>query len=244
MTAVTTERSPLQRAGVAVPAPSAVSQGMRDVAPFALSVVPFAVAIGAETAAVGHSIGAGLASGVFLLAGASQLAILGLLDEGAGVGAAVLTAVLLNLRFALFSAGLSRWFRGESLRFRLGLGLMVVDQTYLLSAKTFGEKPDATPQWRRRYYVAAWTVLAAAFLGAQPLGYVVGDSLPGAAGLELAAPLAFMGMLGSALRQRRELVTAGAAVTAVAVLAAAPAGLVIPLAAIAGMVAGSAVKAR
>lgn len=237
MTATTVTR--LTRPGTAFDPTSAVAQGARDMMPFAVSLIPFAIAIGAETAAVGHSMWTGLAAAILMLGGSAQLAVVGLMDDGAGVGAMLATATLINLRFVLFSAGMSRWFRTESLRRRLAVSVMVVDPTYLVTEKKFTENPGLQQSWRNRYYAAGAVLLAVTFVFAQPIGHLLGGSLPGGVGLELAAPLAFVSMLAGGVRGRRELVAAGVAVAAVLLFAGAPAGAGVPVAAVVGMIAGT-----
>ena len=79
----------------------------------------------------------------------------------------------------------------------------------------------------------------AAYLGSQVIGYFIGSSVPDSWGLDLAGPLAFVGLLGTAVRDS----TAGTAalVAGVTVLLAAPlpGGLALPVAAVAGVVVGS-----
>jgi predicted branched-subunit amino acid permease len=216
---------------------SATVTGARDVAPLALALVPFALAIGSAISATGLRLSVGVGGGVMMLAGSAQLAVIGLLDNGAGVATAVSTAFLINLRFALYSAGLARWFEGEPLGRRLLLAIPLVDQNFVLSERAFTANRGL--RWRRQYFVTVSGVLIAAYLGSEVVGYFVGSSVPDSWGLDLAGPLAFAGLLGTAVRGSAAGTTALVAGVTVLLAAPLPGGLALPVAAVAGVLAGS-----
>lgn len=220
-----------------VRAASAARTGMRDVAPLAFALVPFALAIGAAISATGLQLGVGVGGGIMMLAGSAQLAVIGLLGSGASVATAVCTAFLINLRFVFYSAGFARWFDDEPLGRRLLLAIPLVDQNFILSERAFAVHHDLS--WRRRYFVAVSGVLIVAYLGSQFVGYFIGSSVPDAWGLDLAGPLAFAGLLGTAVRGPAGSTAALAAGCTVLVAAPLPGGLALPIAAMAGVVAGS-----
>ncbi|MGI9624680.1 MAG: AzlC family ABC transporter permease [Acidimicrobiales bacterium] len=219
-----------------------MSLALRDVAPLALPVVPFGLAIGATVAESDLAASGSLAGAVLVLAGGAQLAVIGVLDSGSSVAVAVGTALLINLRFVLYSAGLARWFAAEPLWRRMLLAVPLVDQQFLLGQRRFDE--STTTAWRRSYYLTVSAVLFLSFVVGQGVGYRLGTSLPPSVGLEMAAPLAFAGMLGLATRGRSSMTAAGVAGLVVVVVAGLPGGLALPVAAIAGMAAGSAVPVR
>ena len=212
-----------------------------DIAPLMAAVVPFAIAIGGTIAESAVTAWSALAGSVILLAGASQLAAITVHAGGAGINVAALTAVIINLRFVLYGAGMARWFRTEARWVRLLLVIPLVDQTYLLCARRFEEHHD--PGWRRRYYLTATGLLAGAFVPSQFVGYLIGDAVPAGAGLHLAAPLVFGGMLAVACQTRAQAVAAAVAAVLVVVLGSLPGGLALPVAVVAGLAAGSLVPA-
>lgn len=236
MTATLADRS----AAVAPGGP--VTTAVRDTLPLALPLAPFAIAVGSATAASGIPLLAGTLGGVLLLAGSAQLVLTETLGSGGGLVAAAGVAALVNVRFVLYSAGLAHWFSGGPRWRTLLLAVPLVDQTFLLCERAFAAHPDHG--WRWRYYVGLSAVLAGVFLSFQPVGYLLGDVVPAGAGLEMAAPLAFAGMLGSALKRRVDVVAGAVAAVVVVVGAPLPAGLALPVAAVAGIVAGSVHEAR
>jgi len=226
----------------AAPHASPVRAAVRSTVPLALPVAPFAFAIGSSMATAGIPLVAGWGGEALLLAGTAQLSAIEVLGDGGGLWTAVGIATLVNLRFVLYSAGLRVWFAGAPRWRTLVFAAALVDQTFMLCERAFATNDD--PEWRWRYYATVSAVLVAVFLGLQPLGYLAGNVLPAGAGLEMAAPLVFAGMLATAVRRRVDLFAA--TVSAVTVVAAAPlpGGLALPLAAVFGLTLGVSLEAR
>jgi predicted branched-subunit amino acid permease len=214
---------------------SAIRVALTDTAPLGLAVVPFALAIGARVSESELSAAAALSGSVLMMAGASQLAVIQLLDSGAGAVAALTTALLINARLVLYSSALAQWFDGAGRGRRLLLALPLIDQNFMLAQQRFG--PDTTQEWRQRYWIVGSSVLLCCFVAFQIVGYVIGGGLPDGMGLHLAAPLVFAGMLGAGLRDNRA-VKAAVVSAAVVVLAGSVLGTAaLPVAAIAGLLA-------
>lgn len=226
--------------------PPATRLAIKDTLPLAAAVLPFGLAIGATIADSELWAPGALAGALLLMAGASQLAVVGVLNSGAGIVVAVGTALLINARFVLYSAGLARWFREDPLWRRLLLAVPLVDQSFLLGQQRFehGETAAADVAWRRRYHLTVSAMLMAFFVPGQVIGFAVGASLPEGAGLSMAAPLAFAGMLAMACKTLPSVVAAVSGGIAVVAAAGLPSGLSLPVAAVIGVAAGSTVEER
>lgn len=222
---------------VAATVKAATRRAVRDTLPLLAGLAPFSLAIGASMAATGMSPLTGVIGAAMLMAGTSQLAIIGLVDSGAGLFVAVGTALLINLRFVLYGAKFAQWFANEPLRLRLVMLIPLVDQNFVLCERAFVDEAD--PAFRRRYYGTISVLLIVTFLGLQLVGFYVGASVPAALGLSLAAPLMFTGLLAGALRTRPAIVAAASAAVVVVLGAGLPNGLAMPVAAIAGVVVAS-----
>ena len=217
-----------------------LTTGGTDVLPFALSVFQFGLAIGATIAASDVDPWGALAGAALLSAGSAQLAAIDLLGGGANVLVAVGTAVLINARFVLYGAGFAQWFADEPRWRRYVMVFPIVDQSFVLCERRFDDHADL--RWRRRYYLAVVAGLFGAFLLGQVVGFVAGDLVPASAGLALAGPFVFAGLLAGAAVGRPAItsaITAGA-VIALAGPALGGAGLVV--AAAVGLFAGVGVK--
>ena len=216
---------------------SPVRTALSDIAPFALALIPFGLAVGAASAAAHLSATTALFGAIVLLAGAAQLAAVELLGAGGGIASVVVVTALVNLRFVLYGSGVAAWFDGLPLRRRLLLAFPIVDQTFMLCQRRFESEHDHS--WRQRYYTTATAVLAGTFVGSQAIAYQLGSTLPDALGLHLAAPLAFAGMLANNL-QGRGTVVAGTMSASIFVAGAGILGPVaLPLGVIAGVTAGA-----
>lgn len=88
--------------------------GARDMLPFAVGYIPFAVAIGTSIGDAAIPNGAGWSGSFLIAAGAAHLALIELMDSGAGLAVACGTALIINARLAVYGMGLAPWFRHET----------------------------------------------------------------------------------------------------------------------------------
>lgn len=222
--------------------PGPVELAIRDIAPFALSLIPFALAIGSAGAANGMALTTTLFGAGAILAGASQLAAIELLGSGAGTVLVVSTVALINARLLLYGNGVNRWFPTMARWQRLLLAGFIVDANYLICEQRF-ETLRAEAD-RRRYYLAATMAMILVFFGCQVIGHQAGATVPDGMGLHLAAPLVFAGMLAQTVTDRTHLITAA---TATVVLIGATTGIggaALPLATVVALGAGTMVGNR
>ncbi|MEL6982424.1 MAG: AzlC family ABC transporter permease, partial [Actinomycetota bacterium] len=196
----------------------AATEGLRDVTPMVVGVAPFGLAIGAAISTTSLSLGQGLVSGVAILAGASQLTVITMLDDGVAPLVIILSALIVNVRILLYSAALAPWFRDEPLRRRLILAIPVIDQMYFTCVPRF-ERCDLDRGERRAYYLAAGGFLIVGFLSTQAVAIVAGAQLPTWTGIGVMAPLALAGLLAKSVADGRA-VRAAAAAAVVAVIGA------------------------
>jgi predicted branched-subunit amino acid permease len=209
-----------------------------DALPLAAGVAPFGVSIGTTIATTGTPPLAGLSGAPLLMAGASQLAAIELVDRGAAIAIAVIAALVINLRFVLYGGGLNRWFPDLATSRKLLLAVPLVDQLLILCEQRF--EPRQQPlRWRLHYYLTVWATLFAAFGAGQIAGYLAGATLPPTAGLHLIAPLVFAGLLAKAVSDRRSRTAAAVAGGIVIATSGLPAGVPLLLGAAAGLMAGT-----
>jgi predicted branched-subunit amino acid permease len=82
------------------PAPSPYSAGVRAVLPLTIAVAGFGVSYGVLARSAGFTPAAAVAMSGTTFAGSAQFASASILEAGGTVAAAILAAVLLNLRYA------------------------------------------------------------------------------------------------------------------------------------------------
>jgi 4-azaleucine resistance transporter AzlC len=116
-----------------------VARGMRSGIPVAVGYFPMAMAFGVLATQAGLTLGQAAAMSVFVYAGASQYAALGLIAGGASAAAIVLATFVLNFRHFLMSTALSRRLPlerrgGARWAAPLGLGFGVTDETFVVAS--------------------------------------------------------------------------------------------------------------
>jgi 4-azaleucine resistance transporter AzlC len=117
-----------------------ILRGVRAGVPVAVGYVPMAMAFGVLATNTGLSFAQAGAMSLFVYAGASQFASLGLLAGGASALAIVLATLVLNFRHFLMSVSLSRRLprahtRGSrSWAAPLGLGFGITDETFVVAS--------------------------------------------------------------------------------------------------------------
>jgi branched chain amino acid efflux pump len=216
--------------------------GSRAVAPILLGVVPFGLVTGAATVAVGIPAAGAILMSILVFAGTAQLAAVDLIGKSAPFLVVVGTALVVNLRFLMYSASLATHFSRLPSFWRSGLAYLLSDQAYLVSVARFADGlPEREQPW---YYLGAaltlWTTWQIAFA----LGALLGTQVPPSWSLDFAVPLTLLALLPAALRDRTAVVTG--VVTGIAVLAAAglPLRLGLIVAVFVGVAAGLLVPPR
>ena len=115
---------------------------MRAVAPMLIGVIPFGLVAGATPATTGLGGGAGIGFSTIVFAGASQLAAINSLADGAGALVAVVAACTINLRLLLYSASLAPYLAKVPLRRRLLMGYLLTDQAYAVSIASWTKEDE------------------------------------------------------------------------------------------------------
>lgn len=217
--------------------------GARDMTAMVVGVIPFALAIGTSIGASSVSPAQGLASAAGILAGSAQLATIEMLDTGTAPLVIIVSALLINARILLYGAAIAPWFSGQPLRRRLALAIPVIDQMHFTCTARF-ERGDLDERGRVAYYTGAAVWLCGAWLTAQAVAIAIGAQMPDSLRLDLAAPLALVGLLARSTGDRPAI---GAAVAA-AVVAVAFVGVPLHgstlLATLCGIGAGTALRSR
>lgn len=188
---------------------SYLAAGAAAVAPMLAIVAPFGMIAGLTAIGSGLS---GLQAMVFsatVFAGASQLATVQLMADGAVPAVILLTALTINLRMMMYSASLAPHFQHLGTRSRLALSYLLVDQNYALSINRYNRSDDdgfrAYGHW---YYVGAGAALWLTWQTANAAGVFLGAGIPRAWSLDFAIPLVFIVMLVPALIDRAHIVAA------------------------------------
>jgi predicted branched-subunit amino acid permease len=224
--------------------PAAVA-GAREMAPMILGVAPFGVIAGAAAVDAGFSPVLTVAMSAIVFAGASQLAIVDLVGGGAAPLVVVGTAVVVNLRYLMYSASIAPYFRSFGRAWRPVLGYLLTDQAFALSVTRYESENDlagqgADPLERKWFYVGGAATLWTVWMATTVVGVVVGAQVPPSWSLEFAIPLTFLALLVPAIEDRSSAVAAVAAGSVATVGVELPLNLGLVVGALSGVVFGAA----
>lgn len=126
-----------------------VRSALRQALPLALAAIPFGLVYGVAVVDSSLSSWTGLSASWLILAGASQISLVELIDGGAVWPVAVGTVLVINARHALYSAALAPAFAHFPKRWRFTLPYLMTDQAATLSINEFATLRDAV---QRRYF--------------------------------------------------------------------------------------------
>lgn len=217
---------------------NAFSAGFMAVAPIIPGVVPFGMICGVTAVKAGLSPAAAMGMSVLIFAGASQLAAIQLLAAGALPLVIVFTALVINLRFSMYSASLAPHFQHLPKRWRWPLAYLLTDQAYAMSINRYLSGAPSAHEHKHWFYLGVAVTMWFTWQPATAAGILLGAAVPASWSLDFAIPLTFMALLVPGLRDRPTLIAAGVG-GGVAVLAAAlPFNLGLVLAAVSGIAAG------
>src|ERR671923_506606 len=194
--------------------------GARRAAPIGVAVLAFGVSFGllARTAGMGRM--APIVMSATTFAGSAQFAVASILNAGGTVAAAVLAAVLLNVRYAPISISVADLFAGRAPR-RLVQSQLIVDESWAIAARGGG-------RFERDVLLGAGLLLYPCWVGGTALGVLGGGFLgnPEPLGLDAGFPGLLPSLRRPPLAGRRAVAAALAAASlALALLPVTPAGI-------------------
>lgn len=218
---------------------SAFLTGLRDGAPFTLVAGPFAMLFGVLATEAGLNILETMSFSFAVIAGAAQFTALQLMQENAPTLVIIFSALAVNLRVAMYSASLAPFMGSAPLWQRACAAYLLVDQTYALSHAKFEANPAMSVPDRLAYYFGAGTLVSLFWFGGTYLGAAAGTQLPQDWPLDFALPIAFLSMVGPALRTLPHVIAAFVAICVSLATAELPYSLSLVCGGVAGMLAGA-----
>ncbi len=176
--------------------------GIRVMLPLLPGAVPFGMIAGAVAAEAKFGAAAGIGQSIAIYAGAAQLASTQLVAEAAPALVVVLTGLVINLRFAMYSASLAPHFAGLSFRRRAMLAYLMTDQSYALSITRYTADSGSDSRWRKLASIsAALSPCGSSGTGARrPRGFIPGSRVPPSWSLDFFVPPSFPALLVPGIR--------------------------------------------
>lgn len=218
-------------------------QGLRAIAPLLPSLVPFGIIMGltAVDAGIPPDLAIGMSSIIY--AGAAQFAAISLLDSNTPLAVILVTIIVINLRFFIYSASLAPHFSAFEPRTQVTTAYLVSDHSYAAAIPTLNTG-SRTPQNRLWFFLGAavppWLVWQLSTI----VGVLFGTQLPTTMSLEFTIPLAFIGLVFTTIENRVTAIVALAAGSAEGIATALPYNLGLIVATLVGVGVGVIVNQR
>jgi predicted branched-subunit amino acid permease len=172
---------------------AAFREGVRDYLPALPALVAWGVVTGVAMVQSGLALAYVLGLGATAFAASAQLASVPLMVSGAPLWAIVLTALMTNLRFVIYSAALKNHLQHLSWRRRLLLSYLVGDMLVVMFLRKVQQRPD----WPERdaYFLGIGVLNLAVWHTCQLIGIFGAAWIPRDWGFELAGTLALLALV-------------------------------------------------
>lgn len=185
---------------------NAFTAGFKAISPVLVGVFPFATITGVTLVSVGIDPLPSIAMSVIVFAGASQLAAAELVGDGAPFIIMVLTALVINMRFMMYSASIAPHLRRLPLGWKGIMAYLLTDQAYAVSIAGFEQREVETHKgW---FYLGAAIPMWVTWQAGTVVGVGLGLQVPAGWSLDFAIPLTFMSILIPTLKNRGSLAAA------------------------------------
>lgn len=229
-----------------VPSPAPSARGFRAgvwaALPVLLAVAPFGFIFGTVATEAGLSALQTMAYTTIVIAGASQLAALQVLVDGAPVAIAILTGAVVNMRMAMYSASIAAHWQSVGMLWRVPAAWFLHDQAFALSMARYQARPDEPVADKLGYYFGVGLTTSCVWIIATALGILLGAQIPPAWGLDFAVPATFLAVCAPMIRGTANVVAAAVAAVMAVLLFWVPSGFGLMIASIIGIAAGMAVS--
>jgi 4-azaleucine resistance transporter AzlC len=216
--------------------PADLRAGVRASVPLLLGVVPFGVVAGVAAVDAGLSPLQAVGLSLVVFAGASQLAAVDLLGRDAPLAVVVLTAAVINLRMAMYSASIAPHLAALRHRWRALCSYVLTDMSYAVAIAEFVGEESRNRRW---YYLGAAGAIWAVWQVATVAGVLLGAGIPDGVGADFAVPLVFLALLAAEVDDRPRLAAAVGGGGVAVVGSGLPLNLGLVSGALAGVVAGT-----
>ena len=211
-------------------------RGALAVLPLLVGVFPFGMIYGVLALQAGIKAAPAQAMSSILFAGSAQFITAQLFAGGTPVAVMVLTAFVVNLRHALYSASLAPYLQHLPAGWKALLAYLLTDEAYAAVVTRYNQEGvQALTHW---YVLGAGLGLWSCWQASTALGIFLGAQVPAAWALDFTLALTFIALVVPALKDRPAVVAALTGGLAALVFYSLPYKLGLIAAALAGIGAG------
>ena len=190
--------------------------GLRDEAPILIGVIPFGMIYGVLALAAGLSAGVAQAMSAVVFAGSAQFLAVKLIGTGTPALVVILTAFVVNLRHALYSASVAPHIKRLSPLWKGLLAYLLTDEAYVVTITHYNAPASSNQQTideenKHWYFLGAGLALWGSWQISTAVGIFLGAQVPSSWSLDFTLALTFIALLVPNIKDRT---SAAAALTA------------------------------
>jgi len=229
----------------AASARSQVLAGFKAELPLAVGTIPFGLIYGALALGTGLPASAAQAMSSIVFAGSAQFISAQLLGQSTPAIVVIITAGMINLRHALYSASVAPYLQHLPSRWKYVLAYLLTDEAYAVTITHYQKESRFSGVGNKHwFFLSAGLTLWITWQASTAVGVFLGAAIPSGWSLDFTLALTFIGLLVPNLKDR-----AGAAAALIAGVCAVlavglPIKLGLVLASFVGIAAGMWVEAR
>ncbi|KPL84679.1 hypothetical protein SE15_06470 [Thermanaerothrix daxensis] len=176
------------------------TSGVKALLPILLGVIPFGLTTGIAVTQTHITPQDGFIMSILVYSGAALLVALQLIQANTPVVVTIISALMVNLRFLMYSISLSPYLKHLPQRWRALLAYLLSDQAYAVSISNF--ENHTVPQRGHWHFLGAALTMWVAWQGSLLIGMVVGISLPKDWSLDFTIPLTFLALAVPNIRDK------------------------------------------
>ena len=210
--------------------------GVKALLPILLGVIPFGLISGIAVVQTHIPPASGLVMSLLIFSGAALIVALQLITSGAPALVVIFSALVINLRFMIYSASLAPLLKRLSVGRKSLLAYLLSDQAYAASIAHMSESSFPEVTWL--HFLGSGLTMWLAWQTSVGIGMFVGARLPASWSLEFTIPLTFLALAVPAIKDRYMLAAAVVAGTTAVLAREAPFNTGLVIAALVGILVG------
>lgn len=174
--------------------------------PITPGIIPFGAVMGSICANAELTYFQSISMNVLVFAGASQLAAIELMQKNSSVFVVLITGLIINLRFILYSAAYSPIVQKSSFTVKILSSYFLTDQSYAVMSAN--EEKLQSNEETISFYFGAAACMVLVWQGSVTAGYIFGNFAPQSWALDYAIPLSFVTLLVPSLKNKKYVMVA------------------------------------
>jgi 4-azaleucine resistance transporter AzlC len=192
------------------------ASGIRDELPILIGVIPFGMIYGVLALAAGLPAGVAQAMSAVVFAGSAQFLAVKLIGTGAPALVVILTAFVVNLRHALYSASVAPHLQRLSPLWKGLLAYLLTDEAYAVTITHYrtpvsSSQESGSEAEKHFYFLGAGLALWGSWQISTAIGIFLGAQVPPSWSLDFTLALTFIALLVPNIKDRASAAAALAA---------------------------------